>query len=41
MIVINKTNSKLTEAFRPTKIAIYQTASNILHINYALHQYRD
>ena len=29
------------EAFRPTKNVTYQTASNLLHINYALRQYRD
>ena len=37
---VYNTNSKLTEAFRPTKTATYQTASNILHINYALRQNR-
>ena len=41
IIIINIKNTKLTEAVRPSKTATDQTASNISHINYALHKYRD
>ena len=41
MLIIDTTNSKLTEDFQPTKNATYQTANVILKMNYALHQYRD